>query len=201
MEKIQITNTENNIIKVLFEKINPLIQSAKEPACVAIDGMSGSGKSSLAQAFAKIYNCNLFHMDHFFLRPEQKKEERMREVGGNIDYERFLDEVLIPLGQRRSFFYSIYDCKKQRLSERIQVTSKRLNIIEGVYSQHPYFNNPYTCKIYLGITENIQKERILKRNGEEMLNRFINEWIPKENKYFELYHIAENADVQIFISE
>ena len=45
-------------------------------------------------------------MDDFFLRPEQRTEERLKEVGGNVDRERFLEEVARPLtNKKKSFGY------------------------------------------------------------------------------------------------
>ena len=61
---------------------------------IAIDGMCGSGKTTLGQLLQSVYDCNLFHMDDFFLRPEQRTPERMAQVGGNVDYERFQKEIL-----------------------------------------------------------------------------------------------------------
>ena len=52
---------------------------------VAIDGMCGSGKTTLGQVLSKVYDCNLFHMDDFFLRPEQRTAERMAQDGGNVE--------------------------------------------------------------------------------------------------------------------
>lgn len=77
----------------LFEKIDDLLRK-NNTVIVAIDGNSGSGKSTLAESLSDIYDSNIFHMDHFFLRPEQRTTERIREVGGNVDYERFKEEVL-----------------------------------------------------------------------------------------------------------
>ena len=75
---------------------------------IAIDGKCASGKTTLAYYIQSIYECNLFHMDDFFLREEQKSEERVREIGGNIDYERFKVEVidlrLTPATHERKFF-------------------------------------------------------------------------------------------------
>ena len=39
------------------------------------------------------FDCNLFHMDDFFLRMEQRTPDRMKETGGNVDYERFYETV------------------------------------------------------------------------------------------------------------
>ena len=75
--------------------------------------------------------------------------------------------------------------------------NKKVVIVEGAYSCHPYFENYADFKIFLKLDEETQKERILKRNGEEMLKRFMNEWIPLENRYFNEFKIEQNADLII----
>jgi uridine kinase len=77
---------------VLFNKITELLQ-LRETVNIAIEGNCGSGKSTLADIIASKYDCNVFRMDDFFLRPEQKTAERLIETGGNIDYERFVAEI------------------------------------------------------------------------------------------------------------
>ena len=64
---------------------------------VAVEGGSASGKTTLAALLARVYDCSVFHMDDFFLRPEQRTGERLAEPGGNVDRERFAEEVLRPL--------------------------------------------------------------------------------------------------------
>jgi uridine kinase len=164
---------------------------------VAIDGNSGAGKSTLANMFYKYYDCNIFHMDDFFLRPEQKTLERLKEVGGNVDYTRFKEEVLDNLTKNIVFKYQVYNCKIQSLDSFTIVKPKKLNIIEGSYSMHPTLINYYDYKIFLSIDSESQIKRILERNGEFMLKRFIDEWIPKENEYFREFNIRELADVVI----
>ena len=79
------------------------------------------------------------------------------------------------------------------LEYRETIEYKRLNIIEGSYSCHPYFDSPYKLQIFVEADYELQIERIRKRNGEVMLQRFINEWIPKENEYFRKMKIKENC--------
>lgn len=181
----------------VFEMIDRKIRySDKKTVIAAIDGRCGSGKSYLARLLANVYQCSVIHMDDFFLRPEQKTEERLLEVGGNIDYERFKDEVLLPIAQGREVFeYQRYDCGQQRLTENVRVCSKHLIVIEGSYSCHPYFRDSYDLKIFLELDSETQKERILERNGAYMLSRFIGEWIPKENAYFEKFNVKENCQL------
>ncbi len=162
---------------------------------VAIDGNSGSGKTTLSKILEKIYDCNVFHMDDFFLRTEQKTKERLEEVGGNVDYKRFKEEIIDNLYSNHKFQYQIYDCKQMELTEFVTVIPKKLNIIEGVYSMHPTLIDSYNLKIFLTIDKYEQGKRILKRNGPLMYERFINEWIPMENKYFKQMKIREKSDI------
>ena len=163
---------------------------------VAIDGKCTSGKTTLATKLAELYDCNVFHMDDFFLRPEQHTPERFAEIGGNVDYERFAEEVLTPLRAGQAFTYRPFNCKTFTLSEPVSVTPKKLNIIEGSYSHHPYFGNHYDLKVLLTITPELQRERILQR--PEFLHKcFFEEWIPMEDRYLNVFDIGNKSDMII----
>ena len=181
-------------LPLIFAKIDELLK-VNDTINVAIDGNSSAGKSTLANLIKEKYDCNLFHMDDFFLTPDLKTEERLIQVGGNVDYVRFSNEVITELKTKNKFKYQRYNCNKMELDEIVNVTPKRLNIIEGSYSMHPTLIGNYDLKIFLNLDKHEQVERILKRNGPFMLQRFINEWIPKENIYFEKMNIRDKADL------
>lgn len=160
---------------------------------VAIDGVCGGGKTTLGEALARRYDCNLFHMDDFFLRPEQRTEERYAQAGGNVDYERFREEVLAHLADEAGIDYRRFDCHTMKLEEARMLPRRRLNIIEGAYSCHPYFGDIYQARFFVEVSAEEQRRRILARNGEEMYRRFAREWIPMENRYFDTYGIREKC--------
>lgn len=183
-------------------KPNDLIQIIKQntkaerihPFVVGIDGMSASGKTTLGELLHKEFpESNLFHMDDYFLQPHQKTPDRLSEVGGNVDYERFKKEIILHLDDKDGLSYRKFNCQTQFLSSEVHIPWEPLVIIEGSYSQHPYFGEPYDLRVFCEISDKEQKERILKRNGLEMLERFSNEWIPKENAYFNTYKIREKS--------
>ena len=182
-------------METIRKKIDELL-TQKETVIVAIDGKCTSGKTTLASKLAEIYDCNVFHMDDFFLRPEQRTPERFAEVGGNVDYERFREEVLLPLKSGKAFSYCAFDCSTFTLAAPVAVAPKRLNIIEGTYSHHPYFGNPYDLKILLTVDEETQRKRILKRPAF-LHKRFFEEWIPMENRYFDGFAISANSHITI----
>ena len=81
---------EQHISDKILKRIKE--QTTKEsavPYIVAIDGRCASGKSTLAAYLKSALACSVIHMDHFFLQPHQRTEKRLREPGGNVDYERF----------------------------------------------------------------------------------------------------------------
>ena len=163
---------------------------------VAIDGKFTSGKTTMASKLAQIYDCNVFHMDDFFLRPEQRTPERFAEVGGNVDYERFREEVLLPLKSGKAFSYRPFDCSNFTIASPVAVTPKKLNIIEGTYSHHPYFGNPYNLKILMTVDEETQRQRILERPAF-LHKRFFEEWIPMENRYFNVLLFSDKIDITL----
>ncbi len=175
--------------------------SEKETLTLAIEGGSASGKSTLASILKEVYDCNVFHTDDFFLRPEQRTKERFAEVGGNLDRERFEEEVVSSLTKNETVHYRPFDCGKQSLGDVISVTPKKLTVVEGVYSTHRAFGKYYDLAVFLDIDPEYQKKRILKRNTQALAERFFNEWIPLENKYFAQMKVKENCDEVIRIEE
>lgn len=168
---------------------------------LAIEGSSASGKTTLATLLEQIYDCTVFHMDDFFLRPEQRTKERFAQPGGNIDKERFLDEVLLPISRGESVNYRRFDCSTFTLTAPISVTPKRLTVIEGAYSMHPELSEYYDLSVFLNISPEIQKKRIGHRNSPQMAQRFFDEWIPMELKYFNAFDIKSKCDVIIDVTE
>ncbi len=178
----------------VFKRIDQAVTAAEgKQILVSIDGVCGSGKSTLGRILEEIYDCNLFHMDDFFLRPEQRTPERLSEPGGNVDYERFKEEILDHISNSEGFSYQVYNCGIQALDGFVKVPYKQLNIVEGAYSQHPYFGNPYDLRFLCKISPEEQVSRIMKRNGPEMLERFKTVWIPMENRYFEEFEIEKDC--------
>ena len=164
------------------QKIDALL-AQKDRVIVAIDGKCASGKTTLAAQLEKCYDCNVLHMDDVFLRPEQRTPERFAEIGGNVDYARFQEEVLLPLKSGKAFSYRPFDCSTFTLGAPVSVTPKKLTIVEGSYSCHPHFGDPYDLILLLTVDAETQRQRILERPAF-LHRRFFEEWIPMENRYF-----------------
>ena len=152
---------------------------------LAIEGGAASGKSTLADLLTAIYpDTVLFHADDFFLRPEQRTAARYAQPGGNLDRERLESEILAPISRNEVAIYRPFDCRTLSLQEPVTVLPGRLNIVEGSYSFHPELARYYDLSVFLDISPETQRSRILERNGPEWGQQFFDRWIPLEQTYF-----------------
>lgn len=166
------------------------------PMIIAIDGPSGSGKSTFSALLEAEYDVLVFHTDDYFLPVERKTPTRLEEPGGNLDYERMHKEIFEHLDD--GFISSHhYNCQVEALEIRNPVMRKPVVVIEGVYSMHPLFQPYYDVMIYLSIDRETQLKRILERSNDKVLQRFISEWIPLEDQYFEEFNMSEVATLTI----
>ena len=161
---------------------------------LAIDGMSGSGKTTLAQSLQEKWHAHVFHMDDFFLPLEMRTPERLQQSGGNVHYERFLETVLKPLSCQQDVDYQPFDCQAMTLKKSEHKSYCPFCIVEGSYALHPSLQSYYTHAFVLKISEDTQKERLLKRNPEK-IEMFINKWIPLENQYFQAFDLFDQYPV------
>ena len=137
---------------------------------IAIDGRCAAGKTTLAARLAKELGGDVIHMDDFFLPPALRTQERRSEPGGNVHYERFLTEVIPKLASGQAFSYQRFDCSR---------------MAPGDYMDR---------KVFLDIDHETQTERIRTRNGEDILQDFLQLWIPLEEAYFQAFSLEENTD-------
>lgn len=180
-------------LSCLKQQIDELLNTDSQ-ILVAIDGNCTAGKTTLTALLEKEYDCNIFHMDDFFLRPEQRTAERYAQPGGNVDYERFREEVLIPLRRGGEFSYRPFSCATFTLKDPVRAKGRKLNIIEGTYSQHPYFGDIYDLRVFMTVTPELQRSRIYRR-PEHLHKRFFEEWIPMEKLYFDHFSIRAQSDI------
>lgn len=183
-----------------FAPLLSRLDSLPEGAILAIDGRCASGKSTLAALLAEEYACPLFHLDDFFLRPEQRTPERFAQPGGNVDRERFLAEVLEPLRRGETVRFRRFDCGSLTLEPERAVAPGRLNIVEGAYAMHPELAPYYDCSLFLHVSPQEQRRRIQARNGGRA-EMFFTRWIPLEERYFRELNVEARCDLRISTDE
>lgn len=166
----------------------------KPHVLVGIDGMSAAGKSTLADMLVDVYGCGVVRTDDFFLPSALRSRERLLQPGGNIDYER-LAPVAAQARHRFPFAYTAYDCGTDTMQDEVHLPGGPLAVLEGAYALHPKVAAPCDVRVFLSVSAEVQRARILRREGPDAAARFFAEWIPMEHRYFSEYGIREGCDV------
>lgn len=182
-------------MKSAIDRVERLLAEGR-CAFVAIDGPCASGKTVFAASLHERFGGNVLHMDDFFLRPEQRTPERFAEPGGNVDRERFEAEVLKPLAAGKAVRYRPWDCHTGDFATSRSVEPAALTVVEGSYSMHPALRGYYDLTMCL-IVDPSERLRRLEARNLRMLQRFIDEWIPLENRYFESTNTQGSADLLV----
>lgn len=197
---------ENNMIledcslAPLLRGIDHLLDTHSS-AVIAIDGRCCSGKTTLAAALASRYGCDVVHMDDFFLPFSMRTEERLSQPGGNVHYERILEEVFPLLRSHEPGRYRVFSCSTGEYSHSGRFLAKPLTVVEGSYAMHPELSSYYDLSVFSDISPKLQQKRLLQRNGAEALDVFLSKWIPMEEAYFSYYRIWEKCDYIIRLTD
>lgn len=192
-------NPAYRIINSRYVRLFPILMKipAGRQLIIAIDGRAASGKSTAAALLKDILGAEVIHMDDFFLPPTLRTDERLSQAGGNVHYERFIEEVLPKLSSTDGFSYTKFDCSIMDFNGIVNIGPSAVKIVEGSYSCHPKLGKYADLTVFSDCAPQEQMRRIQKRNGEKMAEMFRTKWIPMEENYFAHFSISENADIHI----
>ena len=173
------------------ERVIELIESGVK--IIAIDGRCASGKSTLTEDVKRVMDINVVRMDDFFLPLSLRTPERFALPGGNVHYERFIDEVIKSFENGGDFSYRVFSCSKMDYDGERRIDSSLPTIVEGSYALHPSFPSYWEKAFFLDVDKEEQLKRLEKR-CPETLEDFKNKWIPLEEAYFSSFSIPSKAD-------
>ncbi len=171
-------------------------REAKHPSLIAIDGRCAAGKTTLAEKIRSSMECNVIHMDDFYLPFSKRTEEKMAQPGGNMDFERLLFEILFPLKNGTNALYRPYDCHHDTFLPSKELNAAVPTIVEGSYSCHPMLRSKYDLRVFMDISPERQQIR-LKERDPSSLEKFHTIWIPREEHYFTVCQIRSCCDLVI----
>ena len=97
--------------------------------------------------------------------------------------------------------YRRFDCKTFTIASPRRIETGRLNIIEGAYAMHPDLAPYYDLTVFLAVSAEKQRERILVRNTPAQAELFFDRWIPFEQRYFAALNVPERCDLTIFLDD
>ncbi|MCI6176418.1 hypothetical protein MR772_07775 [bacterium] len=173
------------------------LQGVPAPLLIALDGRCAAGKTTLANRLAEQYGWGVIHLDDFFLQPAQRTSQRLAEPGGNLDRERLISEVLLPLTRHRPGVYRVFDCRTMGFAAVPRpLPAAPVVLLEGSYACHPDLRPLCGLHVFLTVDPGEQLRRLTARNPAR-LQDFRTRWIPMEEQYFRYFHIPETCDLTL----
>ncbi len=83
------------------------------------------------------------------------------------------------------------------LLNNIIIPRSKIYIIEGSYSLNTHLFKYYDLKVFIDVSKDEQKRRLIKRNGLEGATIFLERWITLEEEYFSFYQIEKQCDLKL----
>jgi uridine kinase len=176
---------------------------------VAIDGRSGSGKSTVAQALARDIGAVIVCGDDFFaanvsdvewdaLTPEQRQAEA-------IDWRRLRREAIEPLRAGRPALWYAFDFQagpRSNGSYRLQEAPTELGpkpvvVLEGAYCARPELADVLDVRVLVEVAPAVRRARLAAREAPDIIRRWHARWDEAEEHYFTHVRPPRTFDVII----
>ena len=162
----------------------------KERFVIALDGRCAAGKTTAADILSDVLNAATVRCDDFFIPAGERNVPH--EI--NLDTARFSKEIVRPLSEGTGpNGYAAYDCRADRFIAK-KLPRARFVIVEGCYSAAPLFGRYYDFSVFVDVSKEEQKKRLLLREGADGYNSFRDKWIPLEEEYFSRYGISKRCE-------
>lgn len=169
----------------LLKKISA-VSETKNVILIAIDGRGGSGKTTLAEKLQQsLSQANVVHLDDFNY-PMQAE-----------DYNRLINQVILPLKRIGKTTYQVYDYKKKKLGAWQVIENSPIIIIEGVTALHPLLRSHFDysiwveCPAEIGFKRGVARE--IKLTGRDVTKNWLR-FMPLEEKYIQEQSPQTKAD-------
>lgn len=152
---------------------------------IGVDGKGATGKTSLAARIAAaLPGSVIVHIDDF-ARPDLRGWER----------DRFVRQVLEPLLAGRSARYQRWDFDRNLGAEWHTVPVGVPVVVEGVSATDVRLGVPWDFTIWIEVPYELRLARARERDGPEMMERWLTDWMPSEDAYEREQHPQDRVDL------
>lgn len=170
--------------------------AGNRPFVVAIDGLSGAGKTTLVSHLNGESDLLVLHIDDYIVerakRYETGQSEPTEYYALQWDVSRLERELFRPLTEGvTKLVLPRYDQERDVITEQVvDVSSAHTVVVEGIFLQRPEWQPYFDYVIYLDCPREVRYERVLNRdtylgNPAERLAKYKRRYWPGEDLYLE----------------
>ena len=178
----------------------------KSPILVALDGRSGTGKSTLAQLVAARVEASIVVSDDFYAGGNDdvwSGRSASEKVAHGIDWRRMRTEVLEPLLANKPVSWHPLDFQPGSgwsgwKEELITLEPAPVILLDGVYSARPELADLVDVAVLVETDDLVRRKRLLMREGQDFMRRWHQLWDVAEEYYFT--HIRPRSSFDLLIS-
>jgi uridine kinase len=173
------------------------------PMVVALDGRSGTGKSTLAAALALEVDACLVHGDDFYsstvarLTAAEREALSDAEVAASVlDWSRLRTEALEPLVAARPAIFRPYDWQRNdgSLAAVQRIGEAGLVVLEGIYTARPELSDLVDLAVRVEADPAVRWSRLTGRPDDPRWTRF---WERGEDYYFRVVRPPSGFDLLV----
>lgn len=195
---------------IVFKSVEDAISTIKNsvdkkqrPVVIALDGRSGTGKSTIAKLLAAKLDGVAIEADDFWIggsdgewdaRSPKEKYEKV------LDYRRLRKEVLEPLLSGKDANWHPFNwATGHGLSEKVlHAEPKKTIMLDGAYSSQPILQDIIDISILVDVPNDVERRaRLVKREGPLYMADWHRRWDPAEDLYFSKVRPRESFDLII----
>jgi uridine kinase len=186
-----------------ISKIGELMNEKDKPILVALDGRSGTGKSTIAKKIAERLGGVEIIADDFWAggsNDEWDRKSPKEKAELAIDWKRIRTEVLEPLLAGKSASWQPFDWKAGHglSQDLLHSEPKPLIVLDGAYSTRPELQDLIDFSILVEIPDDTDRRtRLRERESEEYMNDWHGRWDIAEDYYFSEVRPRESFDFVI----
>ena len=175
-------------------KYQDLLTKLKEidntfPRVFAIDGVAGSGKTTLASKLqSDIHGSQVVHMDDLYSGWRDPLSQELTV--------RVFNEILNPFLKGTEVIYRKFNWHQNVFDETIKIASTKTLILEGVGSGQSAFRNMLSRIIWVEFDAESGFERVIARDGEVVKTQMLI-FLKDQNKHFSAELTNKAADYTI----
>jgi uridine kinase len=151
---------------------------------IAIDGVAGSGKTTLALKLATdLTDSYVVHMDDLYDGWNNPLSQKLTA--------RVISQLLNPISKQISVSYQVFNWKLNRFTDFKSVPQSKYLILEGVGAAQREFR-PYMNKIiWIECDPNLGYNRVIARDGDQVKQEMLKFLIDQNNHF--LTELSKNA--------